>query len=392
MTSDRGREEHRETIPMRVVAQGEREKGLARYDDTLSRAGQAADGWVQASIFEEYHLVKAPGTLQSHRYDLALFSNFLAAMGIERAPDALYADAHAWAGMTASLLISFRKWLLYPQHTPAQEQAKGYSIGSVRRRMATVRQYCKLAFRSGVIPPDEWTRLSVVKADSHAEGFNVDADRQRKRIMPRLTTRKTRATPISRAEFTSLRNTTTDIERYREHDVTLSERDALLICLLGEHGLRVGEVVALNVASINVRSNELEVRRPKTHDDDILPLLPATQRAAELYLAVCGKDGNGPLFVGYQGRRITRQGLYERVKNLGLLIGIPTLSPHDLRHFFAKNGIEMDNPLSVLQRYGGWKSGHMPLRYAKQYGATASMLKMGFEHEEDPERGNPDRE
>jgi integrase len=384
---------HDEREPESLALQKRREdvggSGLARYDDALSRAGQAADKYVQATIFDDYHQKKARGTKETQMRDLALFSRFLAQIGIDRAVSDLYGDPAAWVGMTASLLVSFRKWLLYMQpHKAGEEKAKGYRIGSVRRRMSTVKQYCRLASLSGAIPGEEWARIEAVKADSRAEGANVDADRERLGIVPSITDRKERATTVSWEEFTTLMHTTTGIKPYREHDETLSERDALLVCLLGEHGLRVGEVVALNVASINLRTNQIVIKRPKTHDDDVLPLLEATTEAARFYLPLLGEGGNRPLFEGYQGKRITRQGIYERLRDLGRLVGIPNLSPHDLRHFFAKNAFERGNPLNRLQRYGGWKSVHVPLRYAQQYGTDAGVLIVGTERADTDTNGN----
>jgi integrase len=381
MTS-RSRNEDRTVLPSGEAILSAQE--VSPYDDALLRAGQAANYYVRASIFDDYHRKKSPGTLEAQKYDLALFSRFLAEMDIDRDPEDLYADAHAWEGMSASLLISFQKWLLYGQPQDGEGKLKGYSIGSVKRRVSTVRQYCRLAYQSQVLPHSEWVLIATVKADSHAEGANIDAARERQGIQPRITNRKVHATPLEAQDFLQLRRTTTNIKRYREHDVVLSERDALLICLLGEHGLRVGEVVALNAISINLRSGTITIKRHKIHQEDTLKLLPATRRASEQYLPLLSEAvvrSNGPLFEGYQGKRITRQGIYERVKDLGQLIGIPKLSPHDLRHYFAKRSFERGNPLSAIQAYGGWRSGHMPLRYAQQYGATLGGLDMGTEKE-----------
>lgn len=350
---------------------------IARYDDALSRLGEAAEFYVRESVLDDYHRKKSEGTKQAQYDDLAVFSRFLATARIERTPDELFSDPHAWAGMKGSTVVLFRQWLYYGQPADIEGKRRGYAVSSVKRYLSTIRQYCKLAYQSGVISSDEWTRIAVVKADSRSEGANIDIEREKKGIHPRITTKKLYATPLEPDEVFSLRHTTTDAPRYRERDYVLTERDELLMCLLGEHGLRVGEVVALDARSINVRRKTIAVKRPKSHRQDVLSLMPATLLAAEKYLPLVAKAG--PLFFGYQGKRITRQGIYKRVRELGELVGIERLSPHDLRHYWTKDAFLKGNPLSVIQRYGGWDSGHMPLRYAQEYGVEITGLHVSTE-------------
>ncbi|HEX7733730.1 MAG TPA: tyrosine-type recombinase/integrase [Ktedonobacteraceae bacterium] len=354
---------------------------IAPYDDALARLGEAAEAYVRGNVFDDYHRKKSEGTKQAQYDDLATFSRFLATAQIVRTPDDLFADPRAWEGMKASTVVLFRHWLYYSQPTGPGDKRAGYAVSSVRRYLSTIRQYCKLAYQSGVLPSDEWTRIAAVKADSRAEGANIDSERERKGIRSRITTKKEYATPLDAEEVFTLRHTTTDAPRYRERDYVLTERDELLMCLLGEHGLRVGEVAALDARSINVRRKTIAVKRPKTHRQDVLSLMPATLQAAEKYLPLI--DPAGPLFSGYGGRRITRQGIYKRVHELGNLAGIERLSPHDLRHYWTKDAFLKGNPLSVIQRYGGWESGYMPLRYAQEYGVEVTGLRVSTEAEDE---------
>ena len=106
----------------------------------------------------------------------------------------------------------------------------------------------------------------------------------------------------------------------------------------------------------------------------------AAPGAAEKYLPLV--DPAGPLFYGYEGKRITRQGIYKRVRELGELAGIERLSPHDLRHYWTKDAFLRGNSLSAIQRYGGWDSGHMPLRYAQEFGIEVTGLRVSTEEAE----------
>ena len=357
-------------------------RDIVLYDDTLARLGEAAEAYVRGNVFDDYHRKKSEGTKQAQYDDLATFSRFLSTAGIGRSPDELFGDPRAWEGMKASTVVLFRHWLYYSQPPSSGGRRTGYAVSSVRRYLSTIRQYCKLAYQSGIIPSDEWTHIVAVKADSRAEGANIDSEREKKGIRPRITTKKEYATPLDTDEVFTLRHTSTNAPRYRKHDYVLTERDELLMCLLGEHGLRVGEVAALDARSINVRRKKISVKRPKSHRQDVLSMMPATLQAAEKYLPLI--DQEGPLFYGYEGKRITRQGIYKRVRELGELAGIERLSPHDLRHYWTKDAFLKGNPLSVIQQYGGWDSGHMPLRYAQEYGVEIAGLHVSTEpeHEE----------
>lgn len=343
------------------------------YDDMLARAGEAATRVVQDTVFQRYQQTRAQGTKDAQRSDLTLFARYLAQANVTRTAQQLFCDAQAWAGMTAALLEGFRQWLYYAQ-PPRDEHARqrGYAISSVGRYLATVRQYCRLAFLSGVLPADEWLKIKEVRGHSHAEGANIDAERATRRILPRMSSRKLYATPLDGDDLQMLHAASTRPGGRRARDGALSLRDALLLCLLGEHGLRIGEIVALNVGSVDLRRGTLTVLRAKTYGRDVLRLLPATHAAAERYLPRVSQEQAAPLFTGYRQQRISRRGLSRRVRQLGELAGIKHLSPHDLRHYWTRDWFLKEEALSTIQRYGGWASGAMPLYYAREFGVEAS--------------------
>ncbi len=350
-------------------------RDLTLYDDSLARAGQAADRVVRSRVFTTYQRKKSAATRAAQQNDLLLFSRYLASAGIHRSPDSLYYDAQAWDGMNYALLEGFREWLYYTQPEGSDGQKKGYTITSVKRRMSTVRQYCKLAHKSGVISFEELSQILDVELDSYGDGVNIDAHRAQLGITPRLLmTRKSTATPVASEQAAQLKQATTAGPRRRGHDSILTERDELLMCLLIEHALRVSEIVALDAPSINVRERTILVKRSKTYSQDVLELMPAAQVAAEKYLPLIPEEG--PLFYGYEGERITRYGIYDRVQVLGKLVGVEHLSPHDLRHYWTKDVFKQGNGLDLIQRFGGWKSPVMPLHYAQEYGVTTRGLQV----------------
>ncbi len=355
------------------------EKGVEPfYDDALHHAGVAADHAYRPRVFSDYQLKKSEATRQAQRNDLKLFSRYLASCGLHRSPETLYSDPAAWSGMNYALLEGFRAWLYYEQ--PNQEDGKrhGFTIRSVKRRLSTVRTYCQLAFKSGVLTLEEFQRIQLVESDSHGDGVNIDEHRRHMHITPHLVKRKNASTVVRRPQATRLKNMTISNESARVHDQLLQERDELLMCLLIEHGLRVSEIVCLNASSFDLDEKTISVKRSKNYSQGILKLMPGTYAAASRYLPILEdyrstlvhQDDlqDTPLFYGYAGERITRFGIYDRVRELGMRVGIKNLSPHVLRNYWVQDAFrQKDNSLDMIQQYGGWKSAIMPLYYAQQH-------------------------
>jgi integrase len=299
------------------------EKVRSRYGDDLARAGLAADHASRRDAFAEYHAQQSDNTRAAQLDALKCFSTYLAQAGIEREVLDLYEDAGAWRGMSAGLLKGFRTWLL----------EQGYAIGTLNHRLSILRQYCRLANAAGTIPDETLELLLAVKGYGGKTGRNLDVDRTRRSVPTRKSTKKAQPVPVSKAQALRLKTETTRSERPRRrtHDLLLEARDALLMGLFIEHAFRVSEVVCLSIEDFDLEKGTVTVYRSKTDETQTHRLKKHTLLAASRYLGETGAT-TGPLFVGYQSRRITRYGLYDRVRTLGQQVGLPKLSPHDLRH------------------------------------------------------------
>src|SRR5438034_10985201 len=82
------------------------------------------------------------------------------------------------------------------------------------------------------------------------EGRNVD----QKREVTRVGTKKAEAVPLTQEQARALKE---------QSNTPQGRRDALLMCLLLDHGLRCGEVAALTPESLNVSSGLLTFYRQK---------------------------------------------------------------------------------------------------------------------------------
>jgi integrase len=335
------------------------ERVVPRYGEDLALAGLAADHASRTDAFAEYHAEQTDNTRAAQRDALKCFSTYLAQAGIKREASDLYQDAEAWRGMSAGLLKGFRKWLL----------EQGFAIGTLNHRLSIIRQYCRLAHAAGVIADEVLEPALAVKGYGGKTGRNLDNDRTRRSVPTRKSTKKATPTPVSKAIALRLKTETTKPKRPRRraHDLLLEARDALLMGLFIEHAFRVSEVAGLNVEDFDLEQGIVTVYREKTDEMQTHRLKKHTLLAASRYLAEAGAT-SGPLFVGYQGHRITRYGLYDRVRVLGQQVGLPKLSPHDLRHYWTYDALGNATPVDRVQSGGNWKSPTMVLKYARHSG------------------------
>jgi len=333
----------------------------SRYGDDLALGGLAADHASRTDTFAEYHAEQTDNTRTAQLDALKCFSTYLAKAGIERLADDLYQDAEAWRGMSVGLLKGFRKWLL----------EQGFAIGTLNHRLSILRQYCRLANAAGTIPDEVLELVLAVKGYGGKTGRNLDSDRARRSVPTRKSTKKIAPTPVSKAQALRLKTETTRTERSRRrtHDLLLEARDALMMGLFIEHAFRVSEVAGLDVEDFDLEQGLVTIYREKTNETQTHRLKKHTLLAASRYLVECGAT-TGPLFLGYQGRRITRYGLYDRVRVLGHQVGLPTLSPHDLRHYWTYDALGNATPVDRVQSGGNWKSPTMVLKYARRTGVA----------------------
>ena len=333
------------------------------YDERLAHAGQAANAAFEHDVFAEYRAMCRPNTRKRHDYDLRSFSAFLASFGVERADTALARDPHAWRGITYGILAAFRRWL----------EEKGEAIGTIKARIATIHQYCRLAgpppLGAGVLTAEEVASILNVKGYNGKAARNLDESRVERHIPTRVGYKKSAFTEITAQEAEQLKRTTLPPpppQRFpREHDQLLAARDALMLCLFIEHALRCGELVALDITSINLTRHTLTIYSEKTNTTNVHQMQERTEAAAQVYLKQVGRS-SGPLFEGYGGKRITVRAINKRVGDIGKVMGIDHLSPHDLRHFFTFDALDNGLPLDLVQGIGGWASPYMPLLYAKR--------------------------
>ncbi|WP_432967923.1 tyrosine-type recombinase/integrase [Dactylosporangium sp. CA-233914] len=149
-------------------------------------------------------------------------------------------------------------------------------------------------------------------------------------------------------------------------DGPTAARDRAVLALLADLGLRVGEVVALDVGDLGAERGHRTVRfTGKGGKARRRALTPAVVRALDDFLAVRG-DVPGPLFTTATGGRVDRHAVFRLVRRLARDAGVPAwerLSPHSLRHAFATTARDEGVPLEDVQD----AMGHADPRTTRRY-------------------------
>ena len=139
-------------------------------------------------------------------------------------------------------------------------------------------------------------------------------------------------------------------------------RDAAMVELLYGCGLRVGELVGLDVAGssyVDLQAGEAHVLG-KGSKRRMVPVGSKALAALRRWLDVRGQSAAPPatgqpaLFLGRRGGRITAQTVWQRVKLRSLKSGLATpVHPHMLRHSFASHVLQSSSDLRAVQELLG---------------------------------------
>ena len=136
-------------------------------------------------------------------------------------------------------------------------------------------------------------------------------------------------------------------------------RDRALLELLYATGLRVTEVVSLDVDDINLASSTVRVVRPKDKRERIIPvheraLVPLRDYVERGRIQLLREPEVTALFLNHRGQRLTRQGLWLIVKHYVREVGIVEgVTPHTLRHTFAAHLLDQKAELEYVQQILG---------------------------------------
>jgi integrase/recombinase XerD len=207
---------------------------------------------------------------------------------------------------------------------------RGYTETSVARKVAAVRSFYAFLSAEGMV------------ANNPTEGLTS----------PRVG--KTLPKAISPNEVDEL------LEQPGLRNTPEARRDRAMLELLYATGMRVTELVSLDVTSVNVDPRSPYVRcMGKGAKERTIPIHDQALETLRSYLddgrplLVRGKDEQA-LFLNRRGERLTRQGFWLILKGYAKAANLSSeITPHTLRHSFATHMLRGGMPLRNVQEMLG---------------------------------------
>ncbi len=239
------------------------------------------------------------------------------------------------------------------------ELTEGHARTSVAQRLAALRAFYRYCSRAGLVPGDPWGAIST----------------------PRLPRRLPRVLEVEQVE-SLLAVVDADLDRIDaagggstgmgrgRHDPDLARaialRDRALVETAYAAGLRISELSAANLGSLDLRRGQIRVLG-KGRKERIGLLGGPAREALRGYLEearpvlarrrVASADDETAVFLNHLGRPLGVRGLRGRLDRLRREAGLPEgVSPHTLRHSFATHLLEGGADLRVVQELLGHES------------------------------------
>jgi integrase/recombinase XerD len=278
--------------------------------------GEALSG--QIARFLDYLSVErglARNSLDAYRRDLTRYAGYLRERDMANATDV---DEATVTGFVGQLSAS------------EYEEGHRYRASSVARALAAVRSFHAFLLREG----------------------EADADPSEGVVRPKVP--RTLPRPLTVEEVASLLAVPNDTE-------PAGLRDRAILEVLYGAGLRISELVGLDVDDVDLEEGSVKVMG-KGSKERIVPLGKFATRAVANYLtrarpALAGQKSGAAMFLNQRGGRLTRQGA-DRVLHVAAAgAGMKKrVTPHMLRHSFATHLLEGGADVRVVQELLGHAS------------------------------------
>ena len=202
----------------------------------------------------------------------------------------------------------------------------GKSPATVTRCLASARCYFQYQQQEGVI--------------TASPALNIKTEKVEKKL-PQILTSKEVDSLLDQPKLT-------DLKGYR---------DKAMLELLYATGIRVSELINLDVSDVNLAAEF--IRCSSKDKERVIPLYSAAVRAVREYIEnirpkMIASPSEPALFVNVSGERMSRQGFWKLIKHYQQSAGIEKdITPHTLRHSFAAHLLENGADLRSIQEMLG---------------------------------------
>lgn len=158
----------------------------------------------------------------------------------------------------------------------------------------------------------------------------------------------------------TIQQVNTLLEQAAHNTTPEGKRDRAMLELLYATGLRVSELVSLDVNHIDLEARQLRCQW-KAHKERLVPLTNRAAEAVDAYVSearphLLHSQDEPALFLNHRGHRLTRQGFWLILKAYAHAAKIDGLTPHTLRHSFATHRLSEGVDLRQVQEWLGHAS------------------------------------
>jgi integrase/recombinase XerD len=247
-------------------------------------------------------------TISAYRNDLTGLADFAGKESVS-----------SWANFNRQSMLSYMLNL----------KERGYVATTVARKVAAARSFFSFLVAEGVIKTDPTENMS-----SPSVG----------KALPK-------PIPINQVRLL--------LEQPAKHSTSEARRDRAMLELLYASGMRISELVALNLGDVNTQGNYFVRCFGKGRKERIIPLYEKIARTVQDYIdedrpkLAHGKKDTA-MFLNARGERLTRQGFWQKLKEYAKAAGLgPKVSPHTLRHSFATHMLSGGADLRSVQELLG---------------------------------------
>ena len=148
------------------------------------------------------------------------------------------------------------------------------------------------------------------------------------------------------------------LEQPTKQDTLEAKRDKAMLELLYASGMRVSELVALNLGDVNTNNNFVRCFG-KGKKERLIPIYERASRSVKEYIdetrsKMTRNKSENALFLNPRGERLTRQGFWQKLKEYARSANLEgKISPHTLRHSFATHMLSGGANLRSVQELLG---------------------------------------
>lgn len=217
----------------------------------------------------------------------------------------------------------------YIAHLQTDERYK-YSSSTIARKVAAIKSFFHYLIAESIVSSDPTATLDSPKVEKR---------------LPQA---------VSIEEINKLLQAAADNEGPK------GRRDRAMLELLYASGMRVTELVSLEVDDINLEEGTARVKSKKRGiKERFIPVTGDALEALRLYIEdgrkkLMRSPDETALFLNHRGQRLTRQGAWLIIKRYVEMVGIADrVTPHTLRHSFAAHKLSRGKSLQDIQKLLG---------------------------------------